>query len=57
MKTDVYDTACLAAKVTGTVVINNTDFNSDCTTNLEDFVEMARSWIRDYELTEPVEKP
>ena len=57
MKIDVYDTGCLAAKVTGTAVFNNTDFNTDCTTNLEDLVETARSWIRDYELTEPVEKP
>jgi hypothetical protein len=57
MKIDVYDTGCQAAKVTGTAVFNNTDFNADCTTNIEDFAEMASSWIRDYELTEPVEKP
>jgi len=57
MEIDVYDTACLAAIDTDTTNFDHTDFNGDCTTNLEDLAVTAVSWIRDYLLTEPEPKP
>jgi hypothetical protein len=56
MTIDVYDDACEAFKTAGTA-INDSDFNKDCETGLEDFAIMALKWLVDYELTEPVEKP
>jgi hypothetical protein len=56
MEIDVYDDACLATKA-GMVELDPGDFDADCDTDIEDFVEMAEDWLIDYELTEPAEKP
>jgi hypothetical protein len=50
MTIDVYDNNCPAA-------IDAADIDSDCITDLEDFVEMAEDWLVDYTLTEAAEKP
>ena len=56
MTIDVYDDACLAAKATGSVELDPTDFDANCITNLADFAEMALTWLVDYTLTEPIPK-
>jgi hypothetical protein len=56
MTIDVYDDACLAAKATGSVGLDPTDFDANCITNLADFAEMALTWLVDYTLTEPIPK-
>ncbi|MCK4784217.1 MAG: hypothetical protein KAV87_10735 [Desulfobacteraceae bacterium] len=55
MTIDVYDDACEAAKAVGTV-LDETDFDANCITNLADFAEMALTWLDDYTLTAPVVK-
>ena len=57
MAIDVYDTPCLAAIEAGLDVLDLTDINVDCITDLEDLAETALTWLVDYELTEPAEKP
>jgi hypothetical protein len=57
MTIDVYDTACKAAIGTGLAADNPTDFNADCTTNLKDLAEIAKKWLNDKSLSEPVVKP
>jgi hypothetical protein len=56
MEIEVYDDACLAAKV-GMLELDPTDFDADCDTDIEDYAEMAEDWLYDYSLTEPAEKP
>ena len=53
---DVYDDACLAAKSTDTVQLDNTDFDGNCITGLEDFAVIALNWLTNFEITEPVPK-
>ena len=53
---DVYDTACEAAIGAG-VEFNLYEVTNDCTTNLADFVAMAKTWLVDYTLTEAAPKP
>jgi len=57
MTIDVYDNNCLAAKAAGLAETDAGDFDADCDTDIEDFVEMALTWLVDYELTEPVILP
>jgi hypothetical protein len=54
MTIDVYDNACKAAKGAGLTDIDETDFNSNCVTGLEDLAQMAMAWLFDYSLTVPV---
>jgi hypothetical protein len=56
MTIDLYDEACQAFRTAGTG-INDSNLNTDCVTDFEDFAVMALTWLVDYELTEPVEKP
>ena len=56
MMIDVYDDACKASRGNGHEYAA-TDFDGDCVTSLSDFAVMAQSWLDDYELTGPVEKP
>jgi hypothetical protein len=56
MTIDVYDDSCLAAIDLGLAVIDPTDFDANCITNLADFAEMALTWLDDYTLTAPVVK-
>lgn len=56
MTIDLYDEACQAFRAAGTG-INDSNLNNDCVTDLEDFAIMALTWLKDYELTEPIEKP
>ena len=57
MTIDVYDDACQMAVALDPAVIEVTDFNADCTTNLKDFAILAVKWLGDYSLTEPVPLP
>jgi hypothetical protein len=57
MEIDVYNNNCLAAKGAGLAEIDPADIDADCMTTIEDFAEMALTWLVYYELTEPVEKP
>jgi hypothetical protein len=55
MMIDVYDDACLAARIgKGLEADYPADFDGNCIINLEDFVVMATTWLVDYTLTEPV---
>ena len=56
MTIDLYNDACLAAKAGGTE-LDPTDFDESCITGLADFAGLAETWLEDYSLTEPVEKP
>ena len=56
MTIDVYDDACEAAKAVGTV-LDETDFDANCITNLADFAIVALDWLSDYAITAPVAKP
>jgi len=56
MTIDVYDDACQMAVALDPAVIEPTDFNGDCVTNLVDFAELASKWLDNYELTEPLIK-
>jgi hypothetical protein len=58
MEIDVYEDACSASRLAlGLAADNIADIDSNCITDLEDFVEMALTWLVDYTLTAPVEKP
>ena len=57
MTIDVYDDPCQMAVALDPAVIEMTDFNADCTTNLKDFAILALKWLGDYSLTEPVPLP
>lgn len=52
----VYDDACLAALGEGVAIIDVTDFDGDCITNLADVVEVANQWLVDYQLTQSTDK-
>jgi hypothetical protein len=54
---DVYDDACLAAEGAGTLVLDPTDLDGNCITNLKDFAELALDWLADYAIEGPVAKP
>jgi hypothetical protein len=56
MKIDVYDDACLAAKVS-MAELDPTDIDENCVTNLADFAVIAADWLADYAITGPVPKP
>ena len=58
MTIDVYDDACLAARIgKGLAAENPTDIvGDDCITNLKDFAVMAAAWLNDIRLTAPVPK-
>jgi hypothetical protein len=56
MTIEVYDTACLATIGEG-AEYDPDDIDQDCDTDLSDFAEMAETWLDDYTLTEPVDKP
>ncbi len=57
MTIDVYDTACLAARIgKGLAADYPTDIDGNCITGLRDFVEMAKKWLVDNSLTAPVPK-
>jgi hypothetical protein len=53
MTIDVYDTACKAAIGRGLAADNPTDFNADCTTNLDDLAKFALNWLNNTGLAEP----
>ena len=58
MTIDVYDTPCLAIVGTYPDALDITDITADdCITNLKDFAVMAKTWLVDYIITAPVEKP
>ena len=57
MEIDVYSDNCLAAKAAGLAAIDPADIDADCITDLEDFAEMALTWLVDYSLTEPIVLP
>jgi len=55
MTIDVYDDACLAARFGVDLAADNpTDLDGNCITDLNDFAEMAKKWLNDKSLTEPV---
>jgi hypothetical protein len=56
MTIDVYDNACDAGLGAGAIVIYPTDFNSNCTTDMEDLVQMTTAWLVEFSLTEPAIK-
>jgi len=56
MTIDVYDTACLAAGAFGEVVLDASDINEDCVTNILDLYEMAAKWLNSYALDAPAVK-
>ena len=39
------------------VEFDTTDFDKNCITALADFAGLAQTWLEDYTLTGPVEKP
>ena len=58
IKIDVYDDACDAAVAIGSkAIIEATDFNKDCVTDMTDLAEMAMAWLLDYSMTAPTEMP
>jgi hypothetical protein len=56
MTIDVYDDSCKAAEGAGTLVLDPTDFDANCITNLKDFAVMAAKWLDDYSAEGPVPK-
>jgi hypothetical protein len=56
MTIDVCDDSCEAAKATGTVTLDPSDFNTDCITSFNDIALMAVEWLVDYKITAPVAK-
>ena len=56
MTIDVYDDACQAAKASGAVVFDATDFNGDCITDIFDLAILASKWLDDYTIAAPVIK-
>lgn len=52
----VYDDPCKAAEGTGTLVLDPGDFNADCSTDIEDVLLMARQWLVNYSIIEPIAK-
>lgn len=56
LEIDVYDDACQAGIALG-AMLDVTDFNLDCITNLEDLAEMSASWLEDYKLQTYQPKP
>jgi len=57
MEIVLYNNNCQAAIIGLGQEYDPSDFDADCDTDLEDYVEIAEDWLVDYELTEPVEKP
>jgi hypothetical protein len=57
MTIDVYDDACKAAVSKDPSAIELGDVDADCDTDIEDYAAMAETWLYDYTLTEPAEKP
>ncbi len=56
MTIDVYDDACLAARIGDGQAENYTaDYSGNCIINLEDFAEMAEIWLAGSELQELAE--
>ena len=57
MTIDVYDDACLAARIgLGLAADNPTDLDGNCITDLKDLAEMLAKWLDDHALTAPVPK-
>ena len=56
MTIDLYDDACLATKAAGTV-LDPTDIDENCVTNLADLAGLAETWLEDYTLAAPAPKP
>jgi hypothetical protein len=54
MTIDVYDDACKAAIANNPSVIESTDFDSNCITELNDLAQMAAAWLENYTLDAPV---
>jgi len=52
----VYDDSCKVAIGAGEE-LDPGDVNADCGTDLADFAAMAEEWLKDFNLTAPVEKP
>ena len=50
MQITVYDDACDAANTVAPVTFDSGDLNQDCITNLEDFAEMALTWLNGFAL-------
>jgi hypothetical protein len=57
MTIDVYDNPCQAAIMGLDEEYDPGDIDTDCDTDLEDYVVIAEEWLVYNELTEPVEKP
>jgi hypothetical protein len=60
MTIDVYSDACkakIAAEQAMTSIYDPGDFNTDCTTELKDFGQLAEKWLENYELDAPAVKP
>ena len=52
----IYDDPCSVAIGAGQV-LDLGDFSQDCTTSLDDFAAMAEEWLKEFNLTAPIEKP
>lgn len=57
MTINVYDDACKATIGNGLRADNPTDLNADCITDLEDFVEMVKTWLNNNALKAPIPIP
>jgi hypothetical protein len=51
---DVYDDACAATKAVAPEMLDPTDLNDDCMTDLQDLIVMAQTWLVDYAPTGPI---
>ena len=56
MTIDLYDNSCEAGLVVNSVALDDSDFDTDCATNLGDFAEIAAAWLLDYTASDPIDK-
>lgn len=53
---DVYDDHCMATKSVNPEMLDSSDLNEDCITDLQDIIVMAQTWLDDYTATGPIVK-
>jgi hypothetical protein len=56
MTIEVYDSPCLAAIGAGIEEFDVTDLDGDCITGIGDFAKLAKTYLVDYEIPDPVVK-
>jgi hypothetical protein len=54
----VYADSCQAGLSAGAgIIFDPTDFDEDCDTDIDDLVELAATWLDDYDISAPAPKP